>query len=169
MRLAASSSGECQTGMPGWCLRETSARPGIIVPAAAARAVTCLRFARGSRPVAGMYRYARAPAAARTLRLAASLSSSAPAAEWRANAAEAFASVLTSVLWIPASSSWYCVPGPPFGAARSKNMVCPTASSTDWQSCFVGWQAPSPVGVASEETRKTARFSCVVAVSSTPR
>src|SRR4051794_7556743 len=38
----------------------------------------------------------------------------------------------------------------------------------DSQSAFVGWHEPSPFGVASEDTRKTARFWCAL-VSSTPR
>src|SRR3954451_20553338 len=38
----------------------------------------------------------------------------------------------------------------------------------DSQSAFVGWHEPSPFGVASEDTRDTARFSCAL-VSSTPR
>src|SRR5919199_1384902 len=48
-------------------------------------------------------------------------------------------------------------------------MVWPFVSSTVSQSCFVGWHAPSPVGVASEETMNTARCWCVFAVRSTPR
>ena len=69
-------------------------------------------------------------------------------------AAAAAAAVLAPFLKTFTTSSWYWTAWP--STVRSKNSVSPSLTSIVWQLLGLGRQWPSPVAVASEESRKTA-------------